>query len=63
MPGDSNSKVEFLCGWCAGCVETCILYPQNKLIFRQQLLGVVVKDAVAQVRTFFSHCLFTYYDL
>ncbi|PIO70711.1 hypothetical protein TELCIR_07425 [Teladorsagia circumcincta] len=31
--------VDFLCGWGAGCVETCALFPSNKIIFRQQLHG------------------------
>lgn len=44
-----NPYRDFICGMSAGCIETCILYPQNKLIFRQQLLGVVAKDAVSQV--------------
>ena len=44
-----GSYVDFLCGWSAGCIETVLLYPQNKLIFRQQLYGIIVTDAVKQV--------------
>ncbi|KAI6244145.1 Solute carrier family 25 member 51 [Aphelenchoides fujianensis] len=46
-----HSKVEFFCGWSAGCCETIMLFPQSKLIFRQQLLGLAVKDAVAQLKS------------
>jgi hypothetical protein len=42
--------IDFFCGWSAGCIETILLYPQNKLIFRQQLHGVVVKEAVKQLK-------------
>ncbi|CAJ0578166.1 unnamed protein product, partial [Mesorhabditis spiculigera] len=41
---------ELLAGWGAGAVETCLLYPANKLIFRQQLHGVKAGTAVAQMR-------------
>ncbi|KAI6205275.1 hypothetical protein M3Y94_00773900 [Aphelenchoides besseyi] len=53
-----HSNREFICGWCAGCIETCILFPQSKLIFRQQLLGLMVKDAVAQLRSEGMHQLY-----
>uniref|UniRef100_A0AC34RJV2 Mitochondrial carrier protein n=1 Tax=Panagrolaimus sp. JU765 TaxID=591449 RepID=A0AC34RJV2_9BILA len=43
--------VDFFCGWSAGCIETVILYPQSKLIFRQQLFGLAVKDAVHQLKS------------
>uniref|UniRef100_A0A1I7Y5X0 Solute carrier family 25 member 51 n=1 Tax=Steinernema glaseri TaxID=37863 RepID=A0A1I7Y5X0_9BILA len=49
--GSRGSKVDFLCGWGAGCVETCILFPSSKLIFRQQLHGLLVKEAVHQLRS------------
>uniref|UniRef100_A0A915A7S4 Solute carrier family 25 member 51 n=1 Tax=Parascaris univalens TaxID=6257 RepID=A0A915A7S4_PARUN len=42
---------EFFCGWGAGCVETMILFPQSKLIFRQQLHGVVFRVAFDQLRS------------
>lgn len=42
-------NVDFYCGWCAGCVETCILFPLNKMTFRQQLYGLVLKDAITQI--------------
>uniref|UniRef100_A0A914I4K7 Uncharacterized protein n=1 Tax=Globodera rostochiensis TaxID=31243 RepID=A0A914I4K7_GLORO len=41
---------EFICGWTTGCIETCILYPQTKLIFRQQLHNVLANDAIEQLR-------------
>ncbi len=34
---------DFVSGWGAACVETCVMYPLSKLIFRQQLHGVPVK--------------------
>jgi hypothetical protein len=43
--------VDFFCGWSAGCIETVILYPQNKIIFRQQLYAIAVKDAVKQLQS------------
>lgn len=46
-------NVDFYCGWCAGCVETCILFPLNKMTFRQQLYGLVLKDAITQVKILF----------
>lgn len=50
--------IDFFCGWAAGCIETVLLYPQNKLIFRQQLHGVVVKEAVKQVNIQFFGYIF-----
>ena len=47
--GDS-SHMDFVCGWGAGCIETCITYPISKVTFRQQLHGVVIREAVGQVR-------------
>ncbi|VDK80000.1 unnamed protein product [Cylicostephanus goldi] len=38
-----------MCGWAAGCIETCILFPSNKVIFRQQLHGFSAKVAWSQV--------------
>ncbi|KAE9547767.1 hypothetical protein FO519_009023 [Halicephalobus sp. NKZ332] len=43
--------VDFFCGWSAGCIETMILYPQNKLIFRQQLFGVAANEAIRQLKS------------
>ncbi|VDN00861.1 unnamed protein product [Thelazia callipaeda] len=40
----------FVAGWGAGFVETVVLYPQNKIIFRQQLQGVPIKEVYAQLR-------------
>lgn len=45
----NTSPPDFFCGWCAGCVETCVLFPLSKMTFRQQLYGIVLKDAIAQV--------------
>ncbi len=42
---------EFICGWGAACTETCIMFPAVKLIFRQQLHGVVFQEALHQLRT------------
>ncbi|VDK30137.1 unnamed protein product [Anisakis simplex] len=47
---------EFLCGWGAGCIETVTLFPQNKIIFRQQLHGIVFKAAFEQVIYRYFHC-------
>lgn len=41
---------EFLSGWAAGCVETCILYPKTKLIFRQQLHNFMIIEAFQQLK-------------
>uniref|UniRef100_A0A7E4V516 Solute carrier family 25 member 51 n=2 Tax=Panagrellus redivivus TaxID=6233 RepID=A0A7E4V516_PANRE len=43
--------VDFVSGWSAGCIETIVLYPQNKVIFRQQLHGLMIKDALLQLKT------------
>ena len=43
---------EFICGWSAGCIETCILFPQTKLIFRQTRYNIVVIEAIKQVYLF-----------
>jgi len=45
----SKQAKEFFCGWGAGCIETCALYPVVKLTFRQQLHGVVLREAFSQV--------------
>ncbi|CAJ0920543.1 unnamed protein product, partial [Mesorhabditis belari] len=42
---------ELLAGWGAGSVETCLLYPANKIIFRQQLHGLKTGPAAAQLRS------------
>lgn len=41
--------VDFICGWGAGCIETCIMFPANKIIFRQQLHGFSAQSAMKQV--------------
>ncbi|KAJ1350985.1 hypothetical protein KIN20_006918 [Parelaphostrongylus tenuis] len=54
---DSNGNsqrhhhLDFLCGWGAGCIETCILFPSNKVIFRQQLHGFSAKVAYSQLKS------------
>uniref|UniRef100_A0A915Q7E1 Mitochondrial carrier protein n=1 Tax=Setaria digitata TaxID=48799 RepID=A0A915Q7E1_9BILA len=40
----------FVCGWGAGFIETLLLYPQNKMIFRQQLQGITAKEVFRQLR-------------
>ncbi|KAM3728310.1 Mitochondrial nicotinamide adenine dinucleotide transporter SLC25A51 [Dirofilaria immitis] len=40
----------FIAGWGAGFVETLLLYPQNKMIFRQQLQGITAKEVFQQLR-------------
>uniref|UniRef100_A0A0K0DP69 Solute carrier family 25 member 51 n=1 Tax=Angiostrongylus cantonensis TaxID=6313 RepID=A0A0K0DP69_ANGCA len=42
---------DFLCGWGAGCIETCILFPSSKVIFRQQLHGFSAKVAYSQLKS------------
>ncbi|XGW07064.1 hypothetical protein V3C99_016958 [Haemonchus contortus] len=49
---------DFLCGWGAGCVETCALFPSNKIIFRQQLHGFSAKSAWSQVKSEGIHRLY-----
>ncbi|PIC32976.1 hypothetical protein B9Z55_013124 [Caenorhabditis nigoni] len=46
----TRNHLDFIAGWGAGCIETCILYPSNKIIFRQQLHGFHVKDAIQQIK-------------
>ncbi|KAK6762965.1 hypothetical protein RB195_023612 [Necator americanus] len=53
---DSNGNrdlhhIDFVCGWSAGCIETCTLFPSNKVIFRQQLHGFSAKVAWSQVKS------------
>ncbi|VBB31870.1 unnamed protein product, partial [Acanthocheilonema viteae] len=40
----------FIAGWGAGFVETLLLYPQNKMIFRQQLQGITTKEVFEQLK-------------
>ncbi|CAJ0610181.1 unnamed protein product [Cylicocyclus nassatus] len=55
---ERRHHIEFLCGWAAGCIETCILYPSNKIIFRQQLHGFSAKVAWSQVKSEGIHRLY-----
>lgn len=50
MGSNHRSHIDFFCGWGAGCIETCILYPSNKVIFRQQLHGFSAKQALKQIK-------------
>lgn len=49
MLPEGISQTDFICGWAAACIETCVLFPVVKVTFRQQLHGVGVKEALAQV--------------
>ncbi|VDN20730.1 unnamed protein product [Gongylonema pulchrum] len=40
-----------MAGWGAGLVETLLLYPQNKVIFRQQLHGITAIQVFRQLRS------------
>ncbi|XP_031345869.1 solute carrier family 25 member 51 isoform X2 [Photinus pyralis] len=42
---------EFVCGWGAACVNITVTYPINKIILRQMLSGVTIKNAFSQLRT------------
>ncbi|CAJ0917366.1 unnamed protein product, partial [Mesorhabditis belari] len=42
--------LEFGCGWGAGCIETCIVYPATKVSFRQQVHGYNVLGAIREIR-------------
>jgi hypothetical protein len=46
-----SSKSEFLSGYFAACTSITILFPLNKLIFRQILEGISFKDAFKQIKT------------
>ncbi|VDD95621.1 unnamed protein product [Enterobius vermicularis] len=48
--GRKHQQRDFICGWGAGCIETTVLYPQSKLIFRQQLRGLAAKEALLQLK-------------
>ncbi|GMT32654.1 hypothetical protein PFISCL1PPCAC_23951 [Pristionchus fissidentatus] len=52
---DANGReprhCDFVCGWGAGCIETIILYPSYKIIFRQQLHNLLTKEAWRQIKS------------
>ncbi|CAD6191633.1 unnamed protein product [Caenorhabditis auriculariae] len=50
LPAEKRKHLDFFCGWGAGCIETCLLYPTNKIIFRQQLHGFSAKAAALQIK-------------
>ncbi|KAL7072829.1 hypothetical protein ACQ4LE_008072 [Meloidogyne hapla] len=41
---------EFFCGASAGCIETFVLFPKTKIIFRQQLHNISLVDAAKQLK-------------
>ncbi|GMR32033.1 hypothetical protein PMAYCL1PPCAC_02228 [Pristionchus mayeri] len=49
--GKELRHCDFVCGWGAGCIETCILYPSYKIIFRQQLHNLLTKEAWKQIKS------------
>jgi len=46
-----NSKDEFASGYLAACTSIVLLFPLNKIIFRQILDGISVRQAMAQLRS------------
>ncbi|CAJ0583337.1 unnamed protein product, partial [Mesorhabditis spiculigera] len=42
--------LEFGCGWGAGCIETCLMYPVSKISFRQQVLGYNIMGALKDIK-------------
>jgi len=40
---------DFLCGFSAAFIETCVTYPIHKTIFRQQVHGIYANQAVRQI--------------
>ena len=46
-----NSYSEFISGYCAACTSIILLFPLNKLIFRQQLDGIGFKQALVQLKS------------
>lgn len=46
-----NSKDEFASGYLAACTSIVLLFPLNKIIFRQILDGIGVRQAMAQLRS------------
>uniref|UniRef100_A0A1I8C1T1 Solute carrier family 25 member 51 n=1 Tax=Meloidogyne hapla TaxID=6305 RepID=A0A1I8C1T1_MELHA len=43
---------EFFCGASAGCIETFVLFPKTKIIFRQQLHNISLVDAAKQIQSY-----------
>ncbi|KAH9489970.1 hypothetical protein Btru_035414 [Bulinus truncatus] len=50
FPTGLQRDKEFICGWGAAFINICITFPINKAIFRQQLHGVSISQAVQQLR-------------
>lgn len=42
---------EFVSGWGAAAINTAVTFPLNKIIFRQQLLGITTSEALSQLRS------------
>ncbi|XP_014676123.1 PREDICTED: solute carrier family 25 member 51-like [Priapulus caudatus] len=49
-PAKTDSKLEFFCGSCAAVINICCTFPLNKIMFRQQLLGLTTTQAVRQLK-------------
>lgn len=46
-----HSYSEFFAGYCAACTSITLLFPLNKLIFRQMLGSISFKEAFLQIRS------------
>lgn len=46
-----HSYSEFFAGYCAACTSITLLFPLNKLIFRQMLGSISFKEAFAEIRS------------
>lgn len=44
-----NSYHEFVAGYLAACTSICVLFPLNKIIFRQQLHAIDANVACKQL--------------
>ncbi|KAK6960171.1 solute carrier family 25 member 51 [Biomphalaria glabrata] len=51
LPTGQHRDREFICGWGAAFINICITFPINKTIFRQQLHGVSITQALQQLRS------------
>ena len=49
MPTYERWWRDFLCGWGAGVVETSVIFPIYKTVYRQQLHGLPIRAAYKQV--------------
>ena len=46
-----NSYSEFFAGYMAACTNITLLFPMNKLIFRQMLYNISFKEAFVQIKS------------